>query len=61
MFSFRLYSAKAVGPSSEWGFIDGKPAKNEPNQISQSRRCLEGTVGSHRDHSHELQSSPEAA
>ncbi|POI33631.1 hypothetical protein CIB84_002617 [Bambusicola thoracicus] len=37
--SLRLYSAKVVRPSSEWGFIDGKPAKNEPNQISQSRRC----------------------
>lgn len=43
MFSFRLYSAKAVGPSFEQGFIDGKPAKNEPNQISQSR-CLKRTV-----------------
>lgn len=44
MFSFRLYSAKAVGPSFERGFIDGKPAKNEPNQISQSRRSLKRTV-----------------
>lgn len=44
MFSFRLHSAKAVGPSFEWGFIDGKPAKNEANQISQRRRCLKRTV-----------------
>lgn len=46
MFSFRLYSAKVVGPSFERGFVDGKPAKNEPNnQISQSRRwCLKRTV-----------------
>lgn len=61
MFSFRLYSAKVVRLSSEWGFIDGKPGKNEPNQISQSRRCLKRIVDSHRDHSHELQNSHETA
>jgi len=44
MFSFRLCSAKAVGPTFERVFIDGKPAKSEPNQISQSRRRLERTV-----------------